>query len=256
MGRLSFWSSFVWRRTVQAVVTVTTLATAWSLLHERLPESWKGKVEFLDIISDRPWYVWALVGLAALLLITLEAVYHLEEQRRPKLEIVPDTSEQQHPNRMEVAAILRIRNLGRERIRDCCVKVVELKYKQKATIDGKPEEWWYPLFEGQDIYLRWRGASESSTQYFTFQSEAIAEVGVSHSSGGSVYLLGDIKSRPELHLGIADDYLLTLEISAENAPPETRTYELRMDSGRIRRDTLGQVFTVTADEVHFQEVSA
>lgn len=259
MSRLPFWWSLIWRPAGWVLGTAWTLLAAWSVIHaELLPESWKDKVKFLDVISDRPWYVWVIVGLALLQLLTLEGAYRQsehEEESKPNLEIIPDTSEQQYADRIVVAAILRIRNLGRERIRDCCVKVVELKYKQKATVDGRPEEWWYPLFEGQDIYLRWRGASESSTQYFTFQSEAIAEVAVSHSSGGSLYLLGDIKSRPELHLGFGYDHLVTLEISAENAPAETRTYELRMDSGIARQDRFGQVFSVSAGEVHFQELS-
>lgn len=236
-------------------MTACTLATVWSFVYERwLPEAWKEKVGFLDIVLDLPWYIWLIVGLVVVLVIALEWAYRQEEQRRPTLEIVVDKSEQRYQDRIEVAAILRITNLGQEWIRNCCVRVVDLQYKMRATVNGERKEWWYPKFENQDIYLRWRGASESGTQHWSFQSRAIVEVAVSPSWGGTQYMLGDTKWRPEIQLGISDDHLLTVEVSAENVPPQIRTYELRIDSpGVLARMDVPSRFK--ANEVHFQEVS-
>ena len=74
---------------------------------------------------------------------------------------------------------------------------------------------------------------------------------MSPKSGNTTYLLGDIKWRHELYLRIGHEYLLTLEVSADNAPAEVRTYELRIDSPRVTggSDVLG-------DKVHFKQATS
>lgn len=79
MSRLSFWRRIIFRPVWLVVVAISGLLTAWSTVQAQFfPESWQDNLpRALDVISDRPWYVWAIVGLLVLLLITLEGAYRV-----------------------------------------------------------------------------------------------------------------------------------------------------------------------------------
>jgi hypothetical protein len=75
--RVSLWWSIVWRGWWRVLLLAWAMLASWDTIQSQLlPTSWQdNSPRFLDAISDRPWYVWALAFLLFLLLAALEGAY-------------------------------------------------------------------------------------------------------------------------------------------------------------------------------------
>ena len=140
----------------------------------------------------------------------------LEEQRRPRLLIVPLREDQFL--KAEGGYLIRVRNKGLDELKDCYVhleKIIWKTYAQNAS--GNRRDYYKQLFSTDDIYFHWKGAEEErrltfATDAFSIIAEQVASVG-----GREAFALSAIGvDRNNLRLIYDGAYFLVVQIGASN----------------------------------------
>ena len=158
---------------------------------------------------------------------TQERVDELEEQRRPRMFIVPLLEDLFLKD--EPGYLLRIRNKGRDEITDCYVHLEKIIWGAR-TQNGQMV--YRQLFSTDDIYFRWKAGGEE--RRYTFSDEALCTIAGRFRSGGAVdiYALSAIGVVSDnVQLTYEGPYFIVLQIGARNHDTVRRFYKLTPGRG-------------------------
>ncbi len=161
-----------------------------------------------------------------------ERVTTLEEEKKPRLELSPDSMQEELGE--ATFAVLRVRNAGLEMVEDCYCRLVNLVYRCGYINNGEPVSWWQQRFTNEDIYFRWRGR-DLHDPHRSFREEAILEI-VAASPGWS--RLSPVGERG-FQLINGELHRITLEVGAKNSPAIIETFNIEMRSNSTWTDENG-----------------
>ena len=184
-----------------------------------IPPAWLLILPFLGLLLLwTPYRVWQK---------TQGKVDKLEEQRRPRMFIVPCLEDQFQKD--EPGYLLRIRNKGLNDLEDCYVRLEKIIW-QAQTQGGQTVH--KQLFKTDDIYFHWKAGGQD--RKYTFYDEAWCVIATRFRSGGAIdtYALSAIGVVTDnVQLRYEGPYFLVLQIGASNHDTVRRFYRLTPGRG-------------------------
>ncbi len=179
---------------------------------------WRG----VNITADR-----INESLSAANLMWEDRVNRLEAARVPRLLVEPDVTRKFGHYTGTMRAFLHVRNLGEEPVRRCYGRIQELVWIMSYTSNGAPKLSPWLLFTDRDVYFRWQGIEE---RYHDFHTEGILEIATAEYGNGQGGWSTHQDTPVEQSISYFEDYYLSLQLAADNAPSQVVALRLRLYS--------------------------
>lgn len=146
-------------------------------------------------------------------------------------------------------AYLVVSSVNQGQIQNAYVKVHRILEHTFQSINKEWRPYTQPLYEHEDIFLRWQATEE---RYHSFHSEAILNVARGRRGDGRY---GLVSHAPNLFPGlqIYDWYEITLDIAADNSPLLKRTLILRMEEPIVEMGGKSVLFPDSPYRIEFRE---